>query len=169
NAFSVRMELSGTATRNSTENYAPYSLFGDRPGNDYIGAAFEPGTYAITATAYSGYGLSGNLVETGTISFELIQNSSINLSAKSSNIMQLSPNPATKRFTIAGFENEIELSNIKVFDSTGKLLKTYNTKQFINNKNFSLNFDNFFPGIYFINAVDSNGNIFQKQLVIPAQ
>ena len=69
---SVQMNLTGPITRNQVEGLAPYSLYGDSGGGtDYSGVAFPSGTYTITATAYSGSGLSGNVLGTLSLSFSI--------------------------------------------------------------------------------------------------
>lgn len=51
NAALVRFDLQGPVTQARDERRAPYALFGNR-GNDYFGASFLPGNYALTATPY---------------------------------------------------------------------------------------------------------------------
>ena len=65
---SVRLELSGAKTVAQTENYAPYSLYGD--DNDGLhGEGLPTGAYTLRATAYSDSGLSGDDLGTLEVSF----------------------------------------------------------------------------------------------------
>ena len=68
---SVKLELSGPGpdvrvTR--TENYKPYSLYGDSDGHEH-GATLPAGSYTLTATAYSEKDGGGN--QLGTLSVEV--------------------------------------------------------------------------------------------------
>ena len=58
---SVALSLSGPVNSNRTESTAPYALFGDVAGN-YAGQQLPLGSYTMSATAYSGAGLSGSVV-----------------------------------------------------------------------------------------------------------
>lgn len=51
----VRFRLDGTPR----ENFAPFAVGGDWPVGDYLPMTLEPGTYTVTATAYSGGSLTG--------------------------------------------------------------------------------------------------------------
>ena len=71
---SVRMELSGAKSVERTENIAPYSIYGDYEVDGTRKLNGEPlptGEYVLTATAYSGSGMSGNNLGTMSVSFEI--------------------------------------------------------------------------------------------------
>ena len=51
---SVALALSGAKTASATEGAAPYSLYGDRGSDDYVGEALPDGSYTVSATAYAG-------------------------------------------------------------------------------------------------------------------
>ena len=72
---SVKLTLTGAKTVNRTENRAPYSLYGDS-GSSLHGESLPAGSYTITATAYSGSNLAGNLLTTLQVSFTVTQESS---------------------------------------------------------------------------------------------
>ena len=65
---SVRLELSGQKTMARTENWAPYSLYGD-DGSGLHGASLPAGGYTLRATAYPNRGLQGNALGTLEVSF----------------------------------------------------------------------------------------------------
>ena len=65
---SVRLELSGQKTTARTENWAPYSLYGD-DGSGLHGASLPAGGYTLRATAYASRGLQGNALGTLEVSF----------------------------------------------------------------------------------------------------
>ena len=66
---SVRLQLTGQKTVERTENITPYSLYGDQGKNNLNGESLPAGTYALTATAYSGKRLAGDQIGTLTVSF----------------------------------------------------------------------------------------------------
>ena len=66
------LAATGPKTRTRTESHAPYSLFGDRPGA-IKGEALPPGDYRLQATTYSGRGLTGQALDTLTVSFAVVQ------------------------------------------------------------------------------------------------
>ena len=71
---SVVFGLSGAESHSQTENVAPYALFGDSSGN-YNAWTPTPGTYQLTATAWSGVGGTGTPGPGHTISFDVLADS----------------------------------------------------------------------------------------------
>ena len=73
---SVALSLSGAKTVSATENYAPYSLWGDHNdgngGRALDGATLPAGTYTLTATAYAERRASGTVLGTLSVSFEVL-------------------------------------------------------------------------------------------------
>jgi hypothetical protein len=67
---SVYITLSGPVNRKSTENEAPYALFGDKSGN-YNGRTLPTGTYTLTAQAYSLRNRKGTAGPLKTITFTI--------------------------------------------------------------------------------------------------
>ncbi len=105
---SVSMALSGDRSKSQVDNEAPYALYGSAGGN-FSGPAFYPGSYTISATPYSGADASGTKGSTLSISFEIVDGSSVKaISAKSSisensteTSVKVYPNPVRDgRFTI---------------------------------------------------------------------
>ncbi|MDH3795868.1 MAG: PKD domain-containing protein, partial [Flavobacteriaceae bacterium] len=68
---SVFLQISGPVNASRTENVVVYALFGNS-GSDYFGQPFPLGSYTMTATAYSGFGLSGTDLGTLTIQFDIV-------------------------------------------------------------------------------------------------
>lgn len=71
---SVRMVLTGAASRTQTENAIPYCLFGDDPQGQYNQWIPTPpvyGAYQLTGTPYTGSGATGTAGTPLTISFTL--------------------------------------------------------------------------------------------------
>ena len=69
---SMRLELTGAETHDQTENFTPYSLYGDSGGN-LSGESLPVGEYTLTATAYSEARLGGNVLGTLEVSFSVDQ------------------------------------------------------------------------------------------------
>ncbi|TGE25108.1 PKD domain-containing protein [Hymenobacter aquaticus] len=72
---SVVFALTGTQTQNQTENVAPYALFSD-VGGDYNPWTPPVGSYALSATPYSGSGGTGTPAATLTATFSVIDQAS---------------------------------------------------------------------------------------------
>ena len=73
---SVALSLSGAKTVSRTENYAPYSLWGDRDdgngGRALDGASLPAGRYTLSATAHAERRASGSTLGTLSVSFEVL-------------------------------------------------------------------------------------------------
>ena len=65
---SVRLQLTGAKDVDQTENFAPYSLYGDGD-NGLHGQSLPAGEYTLTATAYSEQGRGGTILGTLVVSF----------------------------------------------------------------------------------------------------
>ena len=65
---SVRLALTGAKTVTTTENAAPYSLYGDEDGT-ITGAGLPVGSYTLNATAFAGADGGGTELGTLTVSF----------------------------------------------------------------------------------------------------
>ncbi len=66
---SIGFQLSGSLSHSSTENVAPFALYGDFPAGNYRGQEFPVGSYNITATPYSENGVIG---QDYTINFNVV-------------------------------------------------------------------------------------------------
>ncbi|MEM9328557.1 MAG: PKD domain-containing protein, partial [Bacteroidota bacterium] len=69
---SVVFNLQGPVNQSQTESVPPYALAGDSNGN-FSPFGFVPGDYTITATAYNANGGGGDVLETQTIDFTVVQ------------------------------------------------------------------------------------------------
>ncbi len=68
---SLRAVLNGPVDHAQTENFAPYTLFGDNAG-DYFGRLLPKGNYSLTVTPYSGGNLSGDAYPTVITAFSIV-------------------------------------------------------------------------------------------------
>ncbi|MDA9774715.1 T9SS type A sorting domain-containing protein [Algibacter sp.] len=68
---SVKFELSGEHSTSSSENVAPYTLYGHTNG-DYSGKDFTKGNYNLTVTPYAEDDLTGEIGTPITVSFEMV-------------------------------------------------------------------------------------------------
>jgi nucleoid DNA-binding protein len=57
------------------ENFAPYALFGDNAGNDFVGGSFSLGEHTLTATAFSGSNATGTSGTAETVKFTFVDDS----------------------------------------------------------------------------------------------
>ncbi|MDX2302095.1 MAG: T9SS type A sorting domain-containing protein [Microscillaceae bacterium] len=71
NTGSMALELIGPSTFKKLENYFPYTLFGENPGNDYLGEVLMPGAYTLKAIPYVGKDLNGSAGGRLEVNFEL--------------------------------------------------------------------------------------------------
>ena len=72
---SVVFKLTGALSRNWTESFAPYALFGDTNGN-YSSNNLPEGSYNLNAVAYSEGSGSGSVIANTTIAFNVGNSSS---------------------------------------------------------------------------------------------
>lgn len=82
-----------------------------------------------------------------------------------SNKSVLSPNPVISTTSLS-FEKEVQLSDIHVFDVSGRLVRTFKAAEVSANGAYNLKVYDLEPGTYFINALDNEGILHQKQMVI---
>jgi len=83
-------------------------------------------------------------------------------------ILSLSPNPAVNEVRVS-FESpqEVQLVNdIRVYDTTGRLVRTVSANEADTEGVFEINVRNLESGIYFIRSIDENGVPYQKQMAI---
>ena len=73
---SMFLVLSGSEAREQLENYAPYTVFGDKPGAPPFirGKQLSDGDYTLHASAYAGNKTRGDLLGEDTITFTVRQN-----------------------------------------------------------------------------------------------
>jgi hypothetical protein len=77
----------------------------------------------------------------------------------------LSPNPVIS-ITSLSFEKPVQLSDIQVFDVAGRLIRTFKSVEVFAKGVYNLDVYDLESGIYFINALDTQGVLHQKQMVI---
>ncbi|MGC1517038.1 MAG: T9SS type A sorting domain-containing protein, partial [Maribacter sp.] len=77
----------------------------------------------------------------------------------------LYPNPGND-FTILKNQNKIKIREIRMFDNTGRFVRNYLNLNFLNREEILLDLHNFSTGIYFINIIDMEGNVYREQLSI---
>ena len=118
---SVYFTLSGPVNRTATENVAPYALFGDKNGN-YSGKTLSPGTYTLTARAYSLSGRKGTAGPLRTITFSIVNNAfrTENETGKPENDIMEKENPTVEvqgAYTLKAFPNPIQDGRVSITDS----------------------------------------------------
>ncbi|MDJ0655128.1 MAG: ThuA domain-containing protein [Xanthomonadales bacterium] len=73
---SVSFVLTGPVAEARTENAAPYAVFGDTNG-DFNGQPAAVGDYSLSVTAYSGSGGGGTVLGEVSLSFAMVNNTSL--------------------------------------------------------------------------------------------
>ena len=159
---SVKFELSGTLTRTWTETNAPYALYGDFNG-DYIPTTFPVGSYTLKATPYSSAGGTGNAGQSLTIVFNVVQSASTAKTSVTS--MNIFPNPANESVTVS-FDEPTPLTQIYVYDITGRLVKFLKMDASENVETYLLGVQDLPTGSYFIRTIDAEGKELQQQMAI---
>ena len=174
---SVSIQLSGPVSNTRTENVAPYALFGDAGGN-YAGQALFAGSYSLSATAYSGAGLSGSIVGSPlTIGFTITDNQAnqrsneglaTGLNSEKISVMVF-PNSATTEvnLVVSSEASEIRVNNISIFDLNGRLIKNIDASQIrITDKEYLLSVLGIQEGTYMLRTVLSNGQVDLSKVIV---
>ena len=134
NIGSVLIQLSGPVNNNRTESVAPFALFGDSNGN-YYGQPLLEGNYTLSATAYSqanlGGSVIGNLIDlnfsivSNIVNQRFSDNNYSNILSEEDSSITIFPNSASIEFNLHVSKEmpNNNLSNIKLFDLSGRLIK----------------------------------------------
>ena len=180
---SVAFVLNGKITRAWTENDAPYMLFGDLSSKNR-GQILEPGQYFLEASAYSGKELSGNLLQTVTVEFEVVVNPDDNVAIDESKVnsnlplnqlqdltkgaIKLHPNPATCFINAEITKGNAEISKILIYTVSGSLVKSYhNTETMMVTKGvYKIDTSQLPAGIYLLKAYTNTYSTFHYKLVV---
>ena len=155
---SVRLELTGPVSYSRTANNEPYLLFEEGTDN-YHGILFQDGNYSITVTPYSDNENTGTEGNTVTTNFRINRQEALNE-------IILYPNPVTSEFNLI-VSNCIEINEILVFDSIGRLVSRLNLK----NENLGDDYKVVLPilasGVYNLMILDTADNeLFVKQIIV---
>ncbi|WP_461442523.1 HYR domain-containing protein [Maribacter sp.] len=159
---SVSFTLTGAQSHGSLENVEPYALFGDSPAGVYVGNEFITGNYVVSATPHSLNGGGGATGTALTIGFTLQE---ATLSAKAVREMTISPNPVDKVATLL-FETPKRVSTINVYDSTGRLAKTFVGEVGEEITIRQIPVQDLPSGTYFVRTIDASGKELQQQMAI---
>lgn len=89
----------------------------------------------------------------------------VNDTALEVNHLILSPNPVVSNTTLS-FEKRVQLSDIQVFDVSGRLVRTFKGTEVSTDGVYKIKVNDLESGTYFINAIDNQGIKHQKQMVI---
>ncbi|MCL6275682.1 PKD domain-containing protein, partial [Muricauda sp. 2012CJ35-5] len=164
---SVRLQLTGALTRSSTENVAPYALYGDLGGN-YLGTNFPSGNYTLSATPYSGSNLSGIEGETVTINFSIVDSgSTLRVAPLNALKIDMHPNPVSEVAHVGISENQSKIAEISIYDVAGRRVKTIKNKDLKwENGDVLLSVQEFEDGFYFVVAVTESLDIVQTRMVV---
>ena len=171
NVRSIGFSLSGPLNRVTTENRAPYALFGDVNG-DYAGVTLLEGNYTLTGALYSGDNQTGTLIKTISTTFSVgdIANANldeIGLIAETEIGVKLFPNPATDHLTIAFDEPGNQLFGAALYDLKGTVVKEYNIDDIRTSEStYSANFFGLSNGIYVLRLFTSVSVHYNYRVVV---
>ncbi|MBT2161646.1 BspA family leucine-rich repeat surface protein [Zobellia barbeyronii] len=90
---------------------------------------------------------------------------SINAKGSIINTTTLTPNPVIAE-TILSFEKPVQLTEINIFDVSGRLVHSYSGSAVSDDGAYLLNVEELPSGTYFIRSLDAQGEQYQKQMVI---
>ena len=156
-------------TGSTYPNFANKYFFADYCNNK-IGTINTAGvitwTAALTGGAFTTFGedINGELyiASSGNGVIYKIIDSSLAVNNFNRNGLSFYPNPAKTEIFIKN-STEMTLSNVKIFDLTGKLVLT---KAIENNDNSSVNITSLSKGMYMIAVEDLTGNQYQSKLMV---
>jgi hypothetical protein len=97
------------------------------------------------------------------VQLDLLPNTSVNEVVNVSSLLGLFPNPAKENVTVSMDKGQAVISQVNVFDITGKVVLTQNA---VSAHEVVLNTENFTKGIYLVNVKLANGASATKRLAI---
>ncbi|MEO1652179.1 MAG: PKD domain-containing protein, partial [Bacteroidota bacterium] len=139
---SVIFQLSGPVNKTQTENIVPYALFGDNSG-DFNGVNLPDGTYTLLATPYSGKKGAGTAGRPLSITFQVIDLSTLKSTLGQSS--QLYPNPSEGEVTLDLQLPAQEKAEVFIYDNQGQMMRQREARG-----SEKLYLANLSPGIYLI-------------------
>ncbi|KAA9339021.1 InlB B-repeat-containing protein [Adhaeribacter soli] len=128
---SVVMVLSGTQTKNFTDSYAPYAVFGDDRNGNYYAWTPSMGNYSLTATPYSAGNGTGNIGAPLTINFSVIDQAIISSAEEGKTLPEQAsveplvaayPNPFRNELKVKINSKISEPAVLTMLDIAGKVL-----------------------------------------------
>jgi len=184
-AQSAGFILNGKITRAWTENEAPYMLFGDNSSKNQ-GQILQPGTYILEARAYGGKQLSGKLLESVAVEFQVVTSSEnkdgddpkdgignvLNqFQELKKGAIKLHPNPATYFINAEIINSTAEISKILIYNISGSLVQSYSeTSTILQDKGvYKIDTANLPAGIYLLKAYTSTFSTFHYKLAVKNQ
>jgi PKD repeat protein len=175
---SVSFLFTGPVNKTSTENVAPYALFGDADGN-YAGSQFPLGTYTISATPYSGANKGGTAGLKYSLQFSIVglntaksavfrtttDNSVINEDLRS--VMVLYPNPAASDVQITLPDRSVYIKEVSLHDLSGRMVRRYEAAQAESREGeFRFNVSDIEDGVYLVHLRTDSVIILKYKLVV---
>ena len=117
---SVVLQLSGAKEATRTEGGLPYSLYGDRGGNDYAGEGLPSGAYRIEATPYAGTGGNGAPLDSFAREFTVVREPRPQVAIRAD--LDAAPEGGTLDFTLTRTAAATELTVSVSVSETGDTL-----------------------------------------------
>ncbi len=160
---SAHIELGGPIEQSTTDNTAPYSLFGDIDGN-YQGVPFLVGDYALKGTLYSDMNQGGILTTSVNLNFSVVD---LSITEGQMNGVNLFPNPASTEVFLEILDPAIVVYGIGVYDLNGRTAKSFNVadvKQ--ENGMYKIEVSGLTNGVYIVRLFSNAAAYFDYKLLI---
>ncbi len=144
----------------TVENNAPFALFGDWGGGDYIGGSFESGLYILEATPYSGKNATGTPGERLSVILDVFN---FALDQSAARTIDVYPNPISNQEKLqVDIKNAAsEKAQFTLLNIRGETL--YEAEQYVSGTispaNISINELNLQPGVYFLRVTLPNKKV----------
>ena len=169
NSRGVRFQLSGTQTRYSIDNKAPYALFKDNNGDFFHWPNPEPGTYTLKGTALGNWN-SNSAGEIFEKKFTILKGTpsktdrrvTTKESPNSNFVFHVYPNPSADFVAFDYSIAEKEPITLEIFTMGGQ--RIFKTKK-RRNLAVDVDFRRFGPGMY-LAKLTANGEVISQQIAI---
>ena len=160
---SVKLQLTGAANKMQTESFAPYALYGDNAGN-YNTANLPSGSYTLTATPFSLSGANGDAGQSLTINFTVAPPVFLTREPEVDPV-SVHPNPADRTANM-DFVEPVRLSEIFIYDVTGKLIKTIKADTGEDVNSYLMRVQDLPSATYYVRIRDVAGKEMMERMVI---
>ncbi|SDQ82415.1 T9SS type A sorting domain-containing protein, partial [Flagellimonas zhangzhouensis] len=178
NTGRVSFVLTGPVSNTKSEGVAPYALFGDISGN-YNQVDLPLGDYILSATGSSGGVTIGQPL---TIEFSIVSGATAK-GIDSQNLEEsldsmgnvdevipfdiiLYPNPGATQITISTKSLISEVMDIRIFDSTGQLVRSFSPTEFKDGSDYTLPIQSLQAAVYHLGILTQDGKTYFKQMIV---
>ncbi|MEM9326608.1 MAG: T9SS type A sorting domain-containing protein, partial [Bacteroidota bacterium] len=166
---SMELVLTGDDNHRQTENFLPYALFGDNPRGDFNVWKPGPGSYSLTARAYTKRNRKGSVSADFTLDFTVVESedtasSVVRLVSDENHKPTVVPNPVNNHFELRFPKALTGKVEVTIMNGAGTVLyqRAASLKE-VQNARFNLD-RGLRPGVYFL-RVESPKDLSMFQLI----